>query len=353
MGCKRRFRIPDRDLGVGQILMPPTLFFSYSHVDEVLRNQLEIHLTALQRQGLIATWHDRRITAGSHVGDAIDANLEAAEIILLLVSADFIASDYCYEREMAQAMERHRSGAARVIPVILRPCDWHDLPFGELLACPRDGKPVTTWPNIDEAFLDVERAIKAALKERSSLKKKDTITKQESPVAAEASAKRWSRTDEVPESLAGPRSSNLRVKQEFTELDRDRFRRHAFDFLALFFENSMKELVARNPALRLEQHFERVDGNIFTAAIYKDGRKISKGSASMAGGMMGRDSISYLMNDEPGHGAMNEAVTVKADDQMLYFEPLGMQSLGSRDNQKLSEQGVAELFWEIFIRPIQ
>ncbi|MGO9435248.1 MAG: toll/interleukin-1 receptor domain-containing protein [Terracidiphilus sp.] len=123
--------------------MPPTLFFSYSHVDESLRNQLEVHLSALKRQDLIATWHDRRITAGSEVGDAIDANLNTAQVVLLLVSSDFIASDYCYEREMARAIERHERGDARIIPVILRPCDWHDLPFGKLLAAPRDGKPVS------------------------------------------------------------------------------------------------------------------------------------------------------------------------------------------------------------------
>ena len=109
--------------------MAPTLFFSYSHVDEALRNQLEVHLSALKRQGLIATWHDRRITAGSQVGDRIDANLNASQVVLLLVSSDFIASDYCYEREMARAMERHEKGDARIIPVILRPCDWHDLPL--------------------------------------------------------------------------------------------------------------------------------------------------------------------------------------------------------------------------------
>ena len=105
------------------------LFFSYTHKDEDLRNQLETHLAALKRQGLISAWHDRRIMAGHDFGKVIDANLDSADVILLLVSPDFIASDYCYEREMARAMERQTNGEARVIPVILRPCDWHDLPF--------------------------------------------------------------------------------------------------------------------------------------------------------------------------------------------------------------------------------
>ena len=116
------------------------LFFSYSHADENLRDQLEKHLVALQRQGVISSWHDRRITAGTELADAIDGHLDAADVILLLISPDFIASDYCYDREMKRAMERHRTGDARVIPVILRPCDWKDLPFGTLLAY-AEGRP--------------------------------------------------------------------------------------------------------------------------------------------------------------------------------------------------------------------
>jgi TIR domain len=84
------------------------LFFSYSHADEALRDQLETHLASLKRQGVISSWHDRRITAGTNVGEAIDSHLDAADVVLLLISPDFIASDYCYEREMTRALERHR-----------------------------------------------------------------------------------------------------------------------------------------------------------------------------------------------------------------------------------------------------
>src|ERR1700690_3593701 len=142
-----------------------SIFFSYSHADECLRDQLEIQLSGLQRQAIISSGHDRRITAGTDLNNSIDKHLDAAEVILLLISPDFIASDYCYEREMKRALERHDRGEARVIPVILRPCDWHDLPFGKLLATPTDGLPVTKWPNRDDAFLDVVTAIKRALKE--------------------------------------------------------------------------------------------------------------------------------------------------------------------------------------------
>src|SRR4030095_168838 len=142
------------------------LFFSYSHKDEELRNNLETHLAMLVREGAIETWHDRAIPVGDEIDKSVDENLERAEVILLLVSADFLASPYCYEKEMRRAMQRHEEGSARVIPVILRPCDWKTAPFGKLLAAPTDAKPITTWTDRDTAFLDVVRHIRAALRRK-------------------------------------------------------------------------------------------------------------------------------------------------------------------------------------------
>src|SRR5512135_68983 len=143
--------------------VPISLFYSYSHKDEALRDELETHLTLLRRQGVVRGWHDRCIPAGTEWAGQIDQHLEAADVILLLVSADFLASDYCYDKEMKRALERHGAGAARVIPVILRPCDWQSAPFWKLQALPKDGKPVTTWTDRDEAFTDIARGIREAV----------------------------------------------------------------------------------------------------------------------------------------------------------------------------------------------
>ena len=142
---------------------PIHLFYSFSHKNEELRNQLETHLALLRRQGFIHQWHDRRIGAGQEWAEAIDVNLESAQIILLLVSADFIASDYCYDKEMARAIERHEAGEVRVIPVILRAVDWKDAPFAKLQAHPKDGEPVTAWADRDAAWLDVAQGIRKAV----------------------------------------------------------------------------------------------------------------------------------------------------------------------------------------------
>ncbi len=144
---------------------PLELFFSYSHEDLQLRNKLESHLASLKAKKAIACWHDRQIGAGTDWQRLIDENLNRAAIILLLVSSDFMSSDYCTGIEMTRALERHQIGDARVIPVILRPCDWKDTPFSELQALPSSGRPVTRWPDLDEAFLDVVTAIGVAIKE--------------------------------------------------------------------------------------------------------------------------------------------------------------------------------------------
>jgi hypothetical protein len=138
---------------------------SYAHRDERLRDELEKHLSPLKRSALIENWYDRRITPGSVLHMAIDAHLATADLVLLLISPDFINSDYCYQREMRAALQRHRRGQARIIPVILRPVDWQETPIGRLLATPRDGKPVTKWHRRDDALLDVATSIRRAVQD--------------------------------------------------------------------------------------------------------------------------------------------------------------------------------------------
>ena len=144
------------------------IFYSYAHKDEKYREQLEKHLSILKREGVIRGWHDRKIGAGTEWHKTIDDRMKSARIILLLVSSDFLASDYCYDIEMQQAMERHEEGTARVIPIILRDCDWSGALFSKLQALPRDAKAITLWSNIDSAFTNVAKGIREAVEELSS-----------------------------------------------------------------------------------------------------------------------------------------------------------------------------------------
>jgi len=156
----RRAREQQREAG-------PTglkLFYSYSHKDEALREELETHLKILQRQGLIQGWHDRRIDPGQEWSSEIDKRLEEADVVLLLVSPDFLASDYCYNIEMQRAMERHEVGEARVIPIILRESNWSDTPFANLQALPKDAKPVTTYERKDTAWNEISKSLEEIVK---------------------------------------------------------------------------------------------------------------------------------------------------------------------------------------------
>ena len=137
------------------------IFYSYAHKDEKLRTELNKHLFNLKRQNLIVEWYDRDISAGNEWEHEIDIHLNTAHIILLLISPDFLASDYCYSIEMKRALERHEAGEAYVIPIILRPCLWRISPLAKLQALPRDGEPIIGpgWRNQDEAFFDVAEGI--------------------------------------------------------------------------------------------------------------------------------------------------------------------------------------------------
>ena len=155
---------------------PLQVFFSYAHEDEDLRDELAIQLDILERQGDIATWHDRRIEPGGEWAVKIAENLEAADLILLLVSADFLASDYIQNIELPHALERQQNNTAQVIPIILRDCLWRQSAFAQLQALPIDGKPITTWPDRDTAWLNVtESILRIAQEQRKHLPNKPEL----------------------------------------------------------------------------------------------------------------------------------------------------------------------------------
>lgn len=144
---------------------PINVFLSYVHEDEWLRRRLEAHLSPLKREGLISTWCDRQIMPGVYWAGVIDQHLEQASLILLLVSADFLASDYCYQNEVKRALERHQAGEAIVIPIVMRPVDWKQTPFAQLQALPSEAKAITDWSNQDKAFVDVVSGIRKVVVE--------------------------------------------------------------------------------------------------------------------------------------------------------------------------------------------
>jgi len=150
---------------------PLKLFYCYAREDKIFRDKLDIHLSLLKRRKQVTTWSDREIGPGKEWEKEIDIHLNTAQLILLFISPDFLASDYSYGVEMKRALERHHEGTARVIPIILRPVYWEDAPFSHLQVLPADAKPITLWPDSDVAFREITLGISEAIRELRPLLK--------------------------------------------------------------------------------------------------------------------------------------------------------------------------------------
>jgi TIR domain len=315
------------------------VFFSYSHRDEKLRDELEIHLAMLKRQGVIGTWHDRRIGAGNDVVRTISEHLESAHIVLLLVSPYFLASDYCYDVEMSRALERHDAREARVIPIILEPSDWKEAPFGKLLATPRDGKPISKFSNMHDAFLQVVEDIRAAIVELDIKPEVETAEEPDSPLGSDVAVH------------AEPRSSNLRVRRKFTDKERDDYLDGTYQYIKTFFENSLSELHERNS--KIETRFVDVDRTHFTCAAYSGGAKTASCRIWMSGRGGFPNGIGYGSDESGGDNSFNEALSVVDDGYSLLLCPMGVAFSGHSNKDSLTKHGAAEYLWAVFIQPLQ
>jgi hypothetical protein len=280
------------------------VFFSYSHRDQDLRDELETHLSSLKRQGLISAWHDKRIVAGSELDLEISRNFEQADIILLLVSAYFIDSENCYGVELERAMQKNAEGSARVIPIILRPCDWHILSFGKLLAIPKDGKPITKFSDHHEAFAEVGLAVRKAV-----------------------------------ESLGKSRGDAAEGKPM----------QDAIEYFSNFFEASLMELEKRNKDI--ETNFRKMDANTFTAVIYRSGKNISTCKIWLSNRSGFGSGIAYSSDDSSRGNSMNEILSMAEGDNRLALN--STMSFGRGSSDELTMEGGSEYYWARLIEPLQ
>lgn len=155
--------------------MTKQVFISYAHEDTDYQQELIKHLSTLIRQKLIETWWDRQIVPGQSWAKEINNNLDKSELIIFLISSDFLASDYSQDIEVKRAMELHAEGKTTLVPVILRNCDWENTAFGQFQALPLHGKPIKNWDDKDEAYFNIVKGIRNIL----SKNKSDIINKEE------------------------------------------------------------------------------------------------------------------------------------------------------------------------------
>ncbi|AWM58424.1 toll/interleukin-1 receptor domain-containing protein [Stutzerimonas kunmingensis] len=177
--------------------MRKKVFISYSHKDEAHREDLEDHLSMLKRKEIISIWHDRKIIPGDDWKGSIDENLDSADIIIFLVSPSFLASSYCLDVEVKRAIERHAEGSAKIISIIVRPCDWHECDFSKYQAVPKDAKAITLWENKDSAWLDAVTGLKKYITEFTTRPPSKEILQAESPVTVSVDFNRWLKDTEI------------------------------------------------------------------------------------------------------------------------------------------------------------
>lgn len=270
--------------------MAINVFLSYAHEDESHRRALEKHLAALRREGRINLWHDRRVLPGQRFDTAIDAALERADVVLLLVSADFLDSDYCFTVELERALARERDGVACVIPVIVSPCDWNRTPFAKFVAAPRDGLPVTRWPTWDDAYADVAGRVRDVV---------DALAAVRAPASAEAVA-------------GAHRRAGRRL---FSDSERLRFLRAAHADVLRHLEALAQAMGERAPPYAGE--ITRVGSDMSRCRIRHAGTLLRECVIWL---VPERCCIAYASTRTP---AFDEGIGVCADDQALFLCPLG------------------------------
>lgn len=143
----------------------PTFFISYAYKDMEFKNELQNHLSGLKRMQLIKDWEGRAILPGEEWEEEIRQKLEQAEVVLFLVSSDFLASDYIHDVEIKKTFERYAQGKVRIIPIIVRPCDFKSLAINRYQALPDGAKAISLWPNRDEAYLNIVNRIREVIKQ--------------------------------------------------------------------------------------------------------------------------------------------------------------------------------------------
>ena len=303
-------------------------FISYSHRDDWALDRLHTHFAMLRRERQITEWYDRDILAGTDIDHEVLEQLESCALFLPLVSPDFLASNYCYEREMTRALERHIAGEIRIVPIIVEPCDWKVSPLGSLKALPRDANPVVNWTNQNEAFLDIVTELRRVLTELKSRDETDVATSNKGSVRS---------------------GSQYRIKRTFDQIDRSDFRERTFAEISNHFRASCEEL---NGIEGVRGRFLPKDSQGFACTVIN--QNLERGTAYitvyMATDFPVFGDIYYAFNENALPNSMNGGFHIESDDYDLFLKPSMFQMAGnSSDNAKLSAQEAAELLWSEFI----
>ena len=302
--------------------MAARLFISYSHADDALLERLHKHLAQLQRDGSVSGWYDRDIRAGERLDEQIAKELGEADVFLACLSPDYIASNYCFEKELQTALEREARGELAIVPVVFEPCEWLETELRRFKAVPRDGKAVTEHTNQNVAFLDVATELRKL------------ISALQSPVETKSAV---SATGIERESQA---SSRYRIKRDHDELHKRDFVEASFTEIYKFFEASVQEL---SSVPEIEARLSAFNTDHFSCTILNRG--LRRGFETLhvrRGGTWG--AIDILYGERNSTSTSNGGFTVEADEYQLYLKPTMFNLAAS--NKRVTAREAAQMLWD-------
>ena len=309
--------------------MALTAFISYSHADEKYLERLHKHMALLQRERAIETWTDHQIVPGGKLDGEVAKALERSDVFIALVSPDYLASNYCYDKEFEVALRMAESGQLNILPVIVEPCDWLSSPFSQFLALPKDGKPISEWTNSNVAYLDVVSGIRRVVS--SGAAQSAEIDKGVGFATSTSSGRR------------------IKIKQEFDSIQKSEFTDQAFGVISDYFRNSCDEI---NGIEDLRAKFHRMSDGSFTCTVVNRGIKGGREAHITVHNSKGRrhhfGDINYVFEAHADSGTSNGAIRVAADDYNMYLT-LGFGGMMGRDESKYDAPQAAEALWLEFI----
>lgn len=309
--------------------MPIKIFISYSHADDRFLGKLHKHLAMLKRDNLITSWSDNQITAGTNFGNRISSELSSSNVFLALISPDYLASNYCYDKEFQQASEMADKGSIRIVPVILEPSDWLSSPLSKFMALPKDGKAISEWTNPNNAYMDIVNGLR-----QLALDASDVMTS-----TPNGSATQGSRV-----------VRKVRLKREFDSIERADFVDLTYQTIKDYFDSALQELSLASDDLRTK--FEPMSSNDFTCSLVNRAARREahitirngKGNRSFGG------QISYVFQWYADDGTSNGFLNVDSDDYQLYVVTEGFMSHRSESTSKSTPKQAAEWLWNDFVK---
>jgi len=308
-------------------------FISYSHRDTQYLERLKVHLAQARRDSLISEWNDQEIKAGDNLDNHISEALLTSELFLALVSPDYIASNYCFEKEFQKAIKMQEEGKLTIVPIIVEPCEWQKTPFGKLKAIPKDGKPISEYTNQNNAFLNVVDELRRLLEVKPMV----------SLVA-----------DNIGNGLELPSAKrNYKVKKTFSGVDKVDFIEESFNKIVTYFKASIAEI---NDVENIQAKLLKLDDNSFTCLISNRANlKDSYLTVSIVDDrQMSFGDLHYSFSEQISENSiqMDKLFNVSFDDYDIYWKNHDLYGFRQNNDVQLTSANVAEIIWNNFIEQV-